>query len=335
MNLKLHKKVKMIKKLILVPISLFFECIVGFRNYLYTKKILNITKSNIPIISVGNIEVGGTGKTPFVISICKLLLDRQLNPLVITRGYNRKNKKSVYINKNSYQKFSANEIGDEPVHILAKLNGIDMIVDHNKSRAVLYANQLKNVDFIVLDDGFQSRYINKTIDIVLLNMKRPKKMYQLLPAGILREPIKSLKRSHLQYIIKGKDKLNLGVKKLNSNYTIYKYMNSKKEKISVLEDNCRLLSCCGIGDPLSFHETLKNLNINIAETLVFQNHVHYTKKRLILINEKLINCDGLITTYKDFVKFDKNFINNNLIYVVDINIVIDDKKLIDLIKTHE
>ena len=68
--------------------------------------------------------------------------------------------------------------------------------------------------------------------------------------------------------------------------------------------------------------------------MIFKNHVDYTKKRLSLIKEKLINYDGLITTYKDFVKFDKNFINNTLIYVLDIDIVLDDKKLIDLIKIY-
>ena len=257
----------MIKKLIFIPITLLFKFIILCRNYMYNKKILNVTQSNIPIISVGNIELGGTGKTPFVISVCKLLLDRHLNPLVITRGY-----------KNTYKNFNAIEIGDEPMHILAKLNGVDMIVDNNKRKAVMYANQLNNVDFIILDDGFQSRYINRKIDIVLLNMTRPKNLYQLLPLGVLREPMKSLERSHLQYIIKGEAKLDVCAKKLDSTYTLYKYMNSKKEK--------------------------------------------------------LIKYDGLITTYKDFVKFDKNFINNNLIYVLDIDIVLDDKKLIDLIKTY-
>lgn len=335
MNLKLHKKVKMLKKLILRLISMFFGFIVLCRNYIYSKKMLKITNSNIPIISVGNIEVGGTGKTPFVISVCKLLLDRQLSPLVITRGYNRKTKKTIYIDKNTYKNFKASEIGDEPAHILAKLNGVDMIVDNNKSKAVEYANQLKNIDFIILDDGFQSRYINRNIDIVLLNMTRPKSLYQLLPLGILREPIKSLERSNLQYIIKGEDKLNISAKKLNSTYTIYKYENSKKEKIDTLQNSYNLLCCCGIGDPISFQNTLQNLNISISKTLIFENHVHYTDKRLNVINEKLSKYDGLITTYKDFVKFDKNFINNNLIYVVDINIILDDKKLIDLIKIHE
>ena len=325
----------MIKKLILRPISFVFGLIVLCRNYMYSKKMLNITNSNIPIISVGNIEVGGTGKTPFVISVCRLLLDRNLNPLVITRGYNRKTKKSFYIKKNRYKNFKASEIGDEPMHILAKLNGVDMIVDNNKSRAVTYANQLHNIDFIVLDDGFQSLYINRKIDIVLLNMARPKSLYQLLPIGVLREPIVNLERSDLQYIIKGEDKLGVGAKKLNSTYTIYKYANSIKEKIDVLENNCRLLCCCGLGDPLSFQNTLDDLNVNVGESLVFENHAHYTSKQQSLISEKLIKYDGLITTYKDFVKFDKNFINNNLIYVVDINIIIDDQRLIDLIKTYE
>ena len=296
---------------------------------------LNITNSNVPIISVGNIEVGGTGKTPFVISVCRLLLDRKLNPLVITRGYNRKTKKSFYIKKNRYKNFKASEIGDEPMHILAKLNGVDMIVDNNKSRAVKYANQLRNIDFIVLDDGFQSLYINKKIDIVLLNTTRPKSLYQLLPLGILREPIKNLNRSHLQYIIKGEEKLGLNAKKLNSTYTIYKHVNFKKEKIDVLKNNCKLLCCCGLGDPTSFINTLDDLNVNVGETLIFENHAYYTNKQLSLINEKLMECDGLITTYKDFVKFNKNFINNNLIYVVDINIILDDQRLIDLIKTYE
>jgi len=321
----------MLKILFLYPLSLLFSLVVGLRNWLYDKRILSIKKSNIPIISVGNLDVGGTGKTPFVIELCNILEQQNLRPLIITRGYKRQTKELIFINTNDDLEHTAQNLGDEPYHIIKSIKDASMIIDHNKKRAIDFANTLNNIDYIILDDGYQSRYIQKNIEIVLLNMSRPSNWYNMLPLGGLREPIKNLKRADFIYTIKGENNSRIKSKKLNTSFKIIEYKNGVKSNQVKIDTNQKLISCCGIGDPKFFDNTLKELNVRINKKIHFINHIKYNKDRLEQLETLLKNNDGLITTYKDFVKFNQQFLNKYLIYVVKMKIKIDDKKLIEKI----
>ncbi len=321
----------MLKFLFLYPLSILFRCLVSLRNLLYDQKILSIYKSKIPIISVGNIDVGGTGKTPFVIALCNVLEQQNLQPLIVTRGYKRQNKELIFIDTNDDLQYTAQELGDEPYHIISSIKRGSMVVDHNKKRAVDFANRLDNIDYIILDDGYQSRYIQKNIEIVLLNMSRPNNWYHMLPIGGLREPVKNLKRADFIYTIKGNNSSTIKSKKLNTSFKIIEYKNGLKNNQSQIDSKFKLISCCGIGDPKFFDDTLKKLNVRINKKINFINHVQYNKNRLGQLETLLENNDGLVTTYKDFVKFDQQFINKYLIYVVKMKIEIDDKILIEKI----
>ena len=153
--------------LFLYPISMLLHIIILIRNKLYDWNILCQTDSNIPVISIGNIQVGGAGKTPFVAALIKLLRKNNLQPLIITRGYRRNTKKQIVLN--DINQYSVDEIGDEPYYLKNLFKKVSIIIDHNKRRAINTANTMTNIDCIILDDGYQSRYIKRDIDIVLIN----------------------------------------------------------------------------------------------------------------------------------------------------------------------
>ena len=189
-------------KYLLLPISQLFKIMVQLRNKLYNIKILSTMKSKLPVISIGNIQVGGTGKTPFVITLAQQLINNNINPLIITRGYKRNTTKQIILNH--INEYSVQEVGDEPYYIKQMLSTVTIIIDHNKKKAIKKANEMNNIDCIILDDGYQSRYIQRDVDIVLINTKQPAHCLTMMPAGWLREPLVNLDRADFIYTTKGK-----------------------------------------------------------------------------------------------------------------------------------
>ena len=315
-------------KFIITP---FFFLIVMIRNKLYDWKLLPIINSNIPIVSVGNIQVGGSGKTPFVIALIKQLIQNNINPIIITRGYKRNTNHQIILN--NIEKYSAQAVGDEPYYMKQVLKNTLIIIDHNKKNAIKTANQLQNIDCIILDDGFQSRYLNKNLDIVLINTFPKKNNLMLMPNGYLREPISSLGRSHFIYTTKGKSAFQeFGAKHLEFNFKIIKYKNGKVEKNIKNNLLSPLIAFCGIANSKHFLSQLSNMNIKFEQCIKFENHLQYNK----LNYEKLKNYNpnhlSFITTYKDFVKLDDEFKDGYTIYVLEMNLELNDQKLINKIK---
>ena len=242
-------------KYLLYPIAWLFAIIVYIRNALYDWKLLPSISSALPIISVGNVQVGGTGKTPFVIALSKQLIENNIKPLIITRGYKRNTSHQIVLN--DLKEHSAQEVGDEPYYIKQVLETVPIIIDHNKKNAVKVANQMQGIDCIILDDGFQSRYINKNLDIVLIDHYIDKQAMMLIPVGVLREPLSSLKRAHFTYT-KGK-------KPLAFTYQLHKYQNNNKEIVESINFPEPFIAFCGIGNPKSFILELDNKNIKLGK----------------------------------------------------------------------
>lgn len=318
----------MLIKIILFPLALKFWVLTYIRNLLYDLKLLPIANSNLPVISVGNIEVGGTGKTPFVISLIKLLLKKNIKPIVVSRGYKRKTKQLIHINKNNIKQHSAETIGDEPFHIIKTIKNVEIIVAHNKKKAFKYINDIKGFDCVIIDDGFQSRYLNRDIDIVLLNMSRHLNRFSLLPLGLLREGVSSLQRADFLYYFKGKNQKFKEAKKLSVNFSIMKLDKGGFSVVEKVDSKIKLMGCVAIGDPDYFKMTLNDLKIKVNKIIKFKNHALYSKNELQTIKKELNSFDGIVITEKDFVKFPEDFVSQNLIYVIKMNIIIDDKALI-------
>ena len=313
-------------KYLLYPITWLFSIIVYMRNALYDWELLPICRSKIPIISIGNIQVGGVGKTPFVIALCKQLISQNINPLIITRGYKRNTNHQIILN--NFNQYLAQDIGDEPYYMKQCLETLTIIIDHNKKNAVYTANQLKGFDCIILDDGFQSRYINRDIDIVLTSFAQINN-FSLMPFGVFREPISSLKRAHFVYNTKEKNKKK---ESINEHFQLIKYKQGKIEQNSEINKKDSIITFSGIANSNHFNAILKDMSIKIEKIIVFENHAKYDAKKYNQLKKINPNNLSFITTYKDFVKLNSTFKSMYTIYVLEMNLILNDNKLLDKIK---
>ena len=321
----------MIRTLFLYFVNLLVYIIIWIRNKLYDLNWLHIEPSKIPVISVGNIQMGGAGKTPFVIALTQKLLDNQITPVIITRGYKRKTSNQIIFQ--NIKDFSAIEVGDEPYYMKQVLQKVPIIIDNNKKRAVKTANCMANVDCIILDDGYQTRYIKKDIDIVLVNTWKNIQSFSLMPLGYLREPIKNLKRADFIYTTKGSKTHSLlegfQTKHIDITFELIKYdKNSVGNKHSKIDekDKQHLIAFAGIANPKHFFEILNKLKIIPDQKIIFKNHQIYESE---IANLKQSDDIIYITTYKDFVKL--KFLKTD-IYVLDMQFIINDSNLLESIR---
>ena len=303
--------------LFVFPIHLLF---IFLKNLLYDLEIFKARKVDAKVVSIGNIALGGTGKTPTTIAIANFLEKKGFAVGIVTRGHGRENISNSFLLKNHGWK----ECGDEV--ILLKNNtssNTHIFVSLDKIYA---AEQLSNMgcDIILLDDGFQHRRIHRDIDIVLLGPENQNKKWQLIyPYGLLREPYCYLKRADITISTKS----NL-IKSTNRRSDYALSLEIKKEIISSgsiknihdLGNKSGIISVCSIGDPESFSKTLSNNNINVNKKLVFPDHWPFSLSDIEKIN-RLALKEGLkhiVCTEKDFVKLleFKNVLN------VDVNAVV-------------
>lgn len=187
----------------LSPLSTIYGLVTGIRNKLFDWKVLPSEEFDIPVISVGNLTVGGTGKTPHSEYLINLLKDRHKVAL-LSRGYKRKTKGFQLATPES----TAKEIGDEPYQIKAKFPNIHVAVDADRRhgiRTLCKREETKDVEVILLDDAFQHRYVTPSINIVLMDYNRPIYEDAIMPMGMLREPVSSLQRAHIIIVTKCPD----------------------------------------------------------------------------------------------------------------------------------
>lgn len=183
------------RRILLYPFSLLYGLIIYFRNRFYDLNIFKSREFEVTVISIGNITVGGTGKTPHVEYLVDLLKNK-FKVATLSRGYKRKTKGFHLVNKNS----SVGEVGDEPLQIKRKYSDVTVAVCENRVEGVeklLAADELNSPDVILLDDAFQHRRITPVINILLIDYNRPLKDDVLLPAGNLRESAAQIRRANI------------------------------------------------------------------------------------------------------------------------------------------
>ena len=185
-------------KILLFPLSLIYGIVTGVRNYLFDNGLLPSADTGIPVISVGNITVGGTGKTPHVEYLASIL-ERQFNIAVLSRGYKRKTSGFILAEENS----PASVIGDEPAQVKNKFPSITVAVDENRRNGINRIRELvPETDVIILDDAFQHRWIKAGLSIVVTDYNRLFTRDHLLPYGRLREHRDNIRRADLILVTK-------------------------------------------------------------------------------------------------------------------------------------
>tara|TARA_R110001592_G_scaffold205288_10_gene455814 strand:- start:2074 stop:3045 length:972 start_codon:yes stop_codon:yes gene_type:complete len=271
----------------LFPLALFMRFISILRCYGYKKSWLKSYQSPLPVIVVGNISVGGNGKTPFVISLCEILIQQGYKPGVISRGYGGKaDAYPLLVDKESTGK----EAGDEPVLIYKRLQ-IPVVVDPIRVNAASYLAENCSVDVIVTDDGLQHYALQRDLEIVVVDGKRRYGNQHIMPMGPLREPLSRLQS--VDYII------NNGEIHADE-FTMYLTASECKRvdgKEGILSEKS-VNACAAIGYPPRFFDTLIKQNFTLQKTVAFADHHAYTENDFKQFDVNM----PLLMTEKDAVK---------------------------------
>ena len=290
--------------ILLSPISLLFYFLTALRKSLISPK-----KFKIPIICVGNIYVGGTGKTPVSIMIANILKTNNKNPAIIKKYYK----------------------DHEDEHKLINNITNSLILNKNRVTAVEKAER-ENFDVGILDDGFQDHTIKKTLNIICFNNRQLIGNGLVFPAGPLRERLSSLERAQIVIINGEKNKifeekiLNIS-KNIKIFYSEYLPINIEQFK------NKKLFAFAGIGNPNNFFELLSKYNLNVQKKISFPDHYEIKKKEIEQITEEAANNNlDLITTEKDFYRV-KDYGFKDLRYLkVDLKIEKKNKFITEVLK---
>lgn len=271
------------------PLSAIFGAGVAIRNGLYDRGVLKVRKLTRPVVSVGNISVGGSGKTPFVIALGELLKERGIAFDVLSRGYGRSTQDVGIVDSLGRPAL----FGDEPVLLSQHLQApVIVVVGGSRHTAGLMAEgSAPSSQLHLLDDGFQHRQLHRDYDIVML----PAADLQdaLLPVGRLREPLSSLRRADAVVVYAEENPVVPRVKE------VWRV----KRSLSIEQALNRPLAFCGIARPQQFFAQLRGLGLQVTDTVAFPDHHRYTESdahRLQKIKSST-GADGFITTEKDEV----------------------------------
>lgn len=272
----------------------------------------------VPVLSVGNLTFGGTGKTPAVQKICRILAEQGRKVAILSRGHGGSARGTLVISDGQSVLASSAEAGDEPVLLAQSLPGVPVVVGKDRRAGGELACRAFNPDVIVLDDGLQYWQLHRDLDIVILDANRPFGSGDVMPAGNLREPPSGLKRAGIVLIKSGsagqqiEDALEKTVAELAPDALVMACAHSPRSFVSVDGDEHDLqwvrgktvVAFCGIGSPDSFFNMLDSLGARLVEALVFPDHHPYTEQDLESIEVAARNsgADCVITTEKDLAR---------------------------------
>jgi tetraacyldisaccharide 4'-kinase len=288
---------------LLKPLSIVYGGVIRGRKLYYDRAPRAVRRAGIPVISVGNITVGGTGKTPMVIEIVRRLRAIGRRPAILTRGYRAR----------------LGETADEVLEFQEALPVVPVVVDPDRVAGAEAAQAAHGADCAVLDDGFQHRRLARDLDIVLIDALNPWGDGALLPAGRLREPPSSLRRADLLVLTRANQVAPAELERVQA--ALRRYAGDKPLVLAAAEaealiyrDGCRaaptelaarrVLAVCGLGNPQTFRRLVASLVGADCEARVFRDHHRYSMSDADAIVAAARRCRAelVVTTRKDWVK---------------------------------
>ena len=309
----------------LIPLSVLYRAASDIRGRLYDRGSLQGVSLDVPTVSIGNITVGGTGKTPLVALTAELLAEEGCRVGILTRGYGRREpRKRVLVSNWERVRATADLGGDEPVELARRLLGKAVVVaDADRIGAASWARETLGVTCFVLDDGFQHRRAARDLDIVCIDATMPLFEDRVLPAGRLREGLRGLERADAFIITRSElSDGGTGIEAelwrrfprtpvFHSTTTISRLtpldaFNAGAESAPSEAFNGPAFVFCGIGNPAAFRKHLDRFGIRIAGGAVFADHQRYTEAILdkMFREARSSGAEALITTAKDAVKLE-------------------------------
>ena len=306
----------------LSAIEIPYESLIRLRNYGYDHSILTVKKASAPVISVGNLTLGGTGKTPLVAWLAHWFAQHNKKPAIISRGYKAK----------------TGQLSDEAAELKILLPTVPHYA--NKQRIIAAGEAVtKGSDVLLLDDGFQHRQISRDLNLVTIDATDPFGCNRLFPRGLLREPLWGLKRADAlvltrtdQVSIKTRNEIQeqcfqfvgshdkpwIETEHRPSNLRL---VDGTTQPLKTLQDK-RILSLSAIGNPAAFHRTLTTLGHEPVATLTFPDHHTYTTDDIHRISEETesVGAEIIVTTLKDLVKLPLASVRNRPLCALEIGI---------------
>ncbi len=331
---------KLFRTLIYLPAKLY-ELIIRIRVVLYEYQYIKPKELNKVVISIGNITLGGTGKTPLVEYIARFFNDEHLETAIISRGYKRQDKSNSTIVVSDGNKIVASlkEAGDEPFMLAEKLKGVRIVVGSNRFESGKLAIEKLGCEVILLDDGFQHLKLKRDLDIVVLDATDPFGGGEVVPLGKLREPIYGLKRAQMVIVTRSDRELDrelifrvLSGLELNIP-VIYAYhdfvglreLTTNKPAAMRKLINSKVAILCALGHPSVFIEDIENYQAKIVSQHIFIDHYHYQQSDInqVVGQAKAAGAEFIVTTEKDAVKL-KPFSFDLPIYIAEIKAEFED-----------
>ena len=306
----------------LSAIEIPYEALVRLRNYGYDHSILTVKKASAPVISVGNLTLGGTGKTPLVAWLAHWFAQHNKKPAIISRGYKAK----------------TGQLSDEAAELKILLPTVPHYA--NKQRIIAAGEAVtKGSDVLLLDDGFQHRQISRDLNLITIDATDPFGCNRIFPRGLLREPLWGLKRADAlvltrtdQVSIKTRNEIQeqcfqfvgshdkpwIETEHRPSNLRL---VDGTTQPLKTLQDK-RILSLSAIGNPSAFHRTLTTLGHEPVATLTFPDHHKYTTDDIHRISEETesVGAEIIVTTLKDLVKLPLASVRNRPLCALEIGI---------------
>jgi tetraacyldisaccharide 4'-kinase len=297
-------------RIILIPFSMLYGLIIDIRNLLYDQDIFCVQKFNLPVISIGNLTLGGTGKTPFTIFLADALNKNFSKIAIISRGYGRASKGLQKVSDGKQILVDSDKGGDEPVLIASRLPEAIVIVSEDRANGVEFAIKEYHPDLIILDDAYQHRRVHRDVDILLINSGEKFDRNFPIPAGSLREFRHNIKRADIVVLTRAQ---RGGVQFNFTDKPVFKSSQETNELVDLdfkpvgrLKDlnDKQIAAFAGIAHPENFLNKLKEA---IPDIRYFQNltdHQKYTEEDIInFVNtSKRFGCSHLLCTEKDMVK---------------------------------
>ena len=334
--------------LMCIPLSCVFSIIVLGRNLLYKIGVFRVERLPLHIISVGNLSVGGTGKTPFVLWLARTLQAHQHHVGILSRGYKGQNTGITLVGTDGHPLATPEEIGDEAVMLARTFSGV-VLAGRDRVQAARLAKESHHIDVLILDDGFQHRRLGRNVDIVLLNAQQRGNTGWVLPAGPFREPSNAIRRADIVILTKGAEPQSPSTSVLQGDLRapglspktygrlhflanprpatlVQSQAGTWQEQPLALLSHKRVMTVSGVADPSLFRRFVSEAEAEIAEVMEFPDHHVYTQRDWQTITTASREYDYIVTTEKDLVKLEKFPFATDKLVALRIDMVVNDSE---------
>ena len=271
----------------------------------------------VPVISIGNLTLGGSGKTPLTALVAAILCDLGAHPAVVSRGYGRRTRGVHVVADRDGVRLDAKEAGDEPRLLGEQLPGLPVVVGESRYEAGRVAIERCGADVLVLDDGFQHRTLAKDLEILAVEGREPWGNGRLFPRGGLREPLSALRRAHLVVVTNPAgtgvaQQVEWSLRREGSHAAVLSGAyraealreGDKRPQSPGMLSGRRVLALAGLAAPAGFVATLTSLGATVVELLAFPDHHSYraTDLERVRLSAQRSDAEWVVTTEKDWVR---------------------------------